>query len=344
VIHPLHGGYAAQTFAVDSFDREGRKMRPTVLKIADRDMIIRESDRCRQYALPYIMNNSAMILGTEFFGNAAALCYNFVGIGGEQTRLEWLTRYFETWPVEKLGPLFDKIFLQILKPWYGQPVRETIHPFRDHNPTRTFFPRICETAAELFSISSDDPAVTVAETGQEITNPYWFLKNIYEERKEYALEYHTAVCHGDLNMQNILLDQDMNVYLIDFSETRPRSVVSDFARLEAIFMIEYAAVETTADLKAMIEFFTRFYAAETLDRFPENTYGGRDIEAMQRNVAMTLKMREYALKSAHQEPAVLPYYMALLEWVLPVICYRSATTAQKRLSMVLAGLLCERVG
>jgi len=46
-----------------------------------------------------------------------------------------------------------------------------------------------------------------------------------------------------------LLDGEMNVYLIDFSETRPRSVVSDFARLEAIFMIEHARWKPWMTLK-----------------------------------------------------------------------------------------------
>ncbi len=59
----LHGGYSAETFQVDSYDREGRKMRPTVLKIAGRDIISREAERCTNYALPYIMNNSAMVFG-----------------------------------------------------------------------------------------------------------------------------------------------------------------------------------------------------------------------------------------------------------------------------------------
>lgn len=138
----LHGGFSAQTFQVTSFDFAGRKLRPTVLKIADKAMITREAERCQKYALPYILNNSAMILGTEYHGHTGALRYNFVGIDGEQTRLKWLTNYFEVMPLEELEPLFDRIFMQILKPWYGQPVQQVIFPFRDHDPTKTFFPNI----------------------------------------------------------------------------------------------------------------------------------------------------------------------------------------------------------
>jgi anti-anti-sigma factor len=342
VIKPLHGGFSAQTFQVTSFDKDGRKLRPTVLKIANRAMINREADRCRQYASPYILNNSAMVLGTEFFGDSGALRYNFVGIGGEQTQLKWLTHYFDNWPVEQLLPLFDKTFMQILNPWYGQPVCEAIYPFRDHDPTFSFFPHIFDLAMEQLSVSADEPFIMVEETGQQLTNPFWFLKHEYKKRRDITFEYFTAICHGDLNMQNILLDQDMNVYLIDFSETRPRSVVTDFARLEAIFMVERAPLESADQMKVMIQFATRFYDIERLDQLPETNYEGSHPEIMKRNIALTLKMREYSLKSANGQTDLAPYYIALLEWVLPIVCFY-ATPAHKRFSMIVAGLLCEKV-
>jgi len=52
------------------------------------------------------MNNSAMVLGTAFLCDTGVSVYNFVGIGGEQTQLKWLTHYFNTWPAEELEPLF----------------------------------------------------------------------------------------------------------------------------------------------------------------------------------------------------------------------------------------------
>jgi hypothetical protein len=343
VIRQLHGGYSAQTYQVDSFDNAGRKLRPTVLKISSRALINREADRCQRFALPYIMNNSAFVLGTAFYGDTGALRYNFVGIGGEQTQLKWLTHYFNTWPVERLEPLFDKIFLQILKPWYGQPVSEKIYPFRDHDPTLTFFPKLCEIAEEILSIRAEDKNITIEETGQKLINPYWFLRHEYKNRRDYSIDYFTSVCHGDLNMQNILLDNELNVYLIDFSETRPRSVISDFARLEAIFMVEKAPLDSEEDMKEMIEFNTRFYGINHLDQLPENTWNGRNQEIMSRNIALTTKMRRYSLDCASGDSNIVPYYMAMLEWVLPIVCYTGLPLAFKKLSAYVAGLLCEKL-
>ncbi len=343
IVEPLHGGYSAQTFQVTSFDVHGRKLRPTVLKIANRAMITRESKRCQQYALPYIFNNSAAVLGTEFQGDKGALVYNFVGIGGEDSRLKWLTHYFHQENMEMLGPLFDKIFLQILKPWYGQPLKTTIYPFKDHDPTLTFFPHIYQTVADLFSISADDQYIEIAESRRPILNPYWFLKYEFPKRREQGVTYFEGICHGDLNMQNILLDENMNVYLIDFSETKPRSVISDFARMEAIFIGDNAPLENQEDMDAYLHYIISFYTTDSLHDIPAYNYTGRHQEQVQKQAALAMKMRKYAFESAQGNPDIIPYYLALLEWVLPIVCYYSLPEMHKRLSIYISGLLCEKV-
>ncbi len=341
-IKRLHGGYSASTFYVKSFDDRGRVLRPTVLKIGARPLISREAERCRIYAMPYILNNSAMVLGTAFHCQMGALRYNFVGIGGEDTELKWLTWYFRNMDVGSLKPLFDKIFLKILKPWYGQPVRERIYPYKDHDPTKTFFPDLIDKAESILGIDARNVSFRIDGRTEDFLNPYRFLKEEYPKRRQESFDYYTCVCHGDLNMQNILLDDKMNVYLIDFSETRPRSVVSDFARLEAIFMIESYPMETERDFLDVLDYLIEFYRNTlSLERKPDREWTGKLPEIMHRNISLTIKMREYAAYAARKEKSFIPYAMALLEWVLPIVCYSGATLWQKRLSACVASFLCE---
>jgi len=285
----LHGGYSAQTFQVESFDYARRKLRPTVLKIAGRDMIAREAKMCQDYAMPFILNNSAMILGTSFMENMGVLRYNFVGIGGENIKLKWLAHYYEKWSVEELEPLFDKIFLDILHPWYGQPIEKQIYPFREHNPTTTFFSHLIETAEQFFSLSANEPSLLLEEIGVRLLNPYWFLKHQYPYFHDISIQFYSAVCHGDLNMQNILIDDNMNIYLIDFSETWPRSVVSDFARLEAIFMLEFANINSDDQWHNVLNLYQRIYQDEPfVQNFqPDQQFNG----SIERNLKMSRKMR-----------------------------------------------------
>jgi len=341
-IEPLHGGFSAQTYQVTSWDPEGRKMRPTVLKIASRSLILRESERCRQYALPYIFNNSAIVLGAEFYGEMGALRYNFVGIGGEKSKLKWLTHYYQKSDIELVISLYDKVFLDILKPWHGQPVKKNLYPFKDHDPTLTFFPGIYQAAADVFNIDSGSPHISVKGLDRLLLNPYWFLRHEFARRREESIEYYSGICHGDLNMQNILLDENMNIYLIDFSETKPRSVISDYARLEAILMVDNAPVETDEDLIQYVDFMKSFYNTGVLTDTTSAVYNGRFGEKVTRNLTLAMKLRSYALRSVEGNPDALPYYLALLEWVLPIVCW-TIPDSVKRVSMVVAGLVAEQI-
>ena len=62
-------------------------------------------------------------------------------------------------------------------------------------------------------------------------------------RKAWA----TAVTHGDLNLNNVLVDERRNIYVIDFSETRIRNVASDFARIEPMGLLQWTRLAGAAD-------------------------------------------------------------------------------------------------
>jgi hypothetical protein len=53
-------------------------------------------------------------------------------------------------------------------------------------------------------------------------------------------------------------------------------------------------------------------------------------------------MRAYAFESVGENPNPVPYYLALLEWVLPIACY-IIPMPQRRLSMIVSSILCEKV-
>jgi hypothetical protein len=108
-------------------------------------------------------------------------------------------------------------------------------------------------------------------------------------------------------------------------------------------MIENSPLETEVDLEHMIKFVLDFYQIPSFGNLPQNTYEGNHSTEIAKNVALIHKMRNYAFACSNNNENLLPYYLALLEWVLPVVCYSSATTKQKRISMIIAGVLCKKV-
>ncbi|TSA33014.1 MAG: hypothetical protein D4R64_14995 [Porphyromonadaceae bacterium] len=108
-------------------------------------------------------------------------------------------------------------------------------------------------------------------------------------------------------------------------------------------MVEHAPLDNEKEMEEYIKFISRFYDTVWLDEPPVNSYRGAHRDVIDRNMCMSLKMREYAFNSVKGDPNPVPYCLALLEWILPVVCYNSSSTAHKRLSMIVSGLLCEKV-
>ena len=341
VLRQLHGGFTSVAFQVTSYDKDGRQLLPTVLKIGSIKNTENEVDAYHKYVEKFILNNSTTIMGTTRHKKWAGLRYNFVGINGTESTLCWLTDYYKKYPAEKLLPLFDRIFTDVLKPWYGQPRWEHIYPYSKHSPL-TLFTHLFETLEKEQGISPDDEKIYMKELRKEIINPYYFLKHDYPLRQGYSKLWYRGINHGDLNMQNILLDEKENIYVIDFSETKPRNIVSDFARLEPIFKIEMCNFDNEQELKQMLEFEQGLLRANHLDEKPSYTYHGKD-PMVKKAYTMICRLREYANTVTLFEKDIIPYLIALLEWTYPVICYAQLNDYKKRFAVYSAAFICEKI-
>jgi len=337
---PLHGGYMSKTFRVVSYDADGRRMLPTVLKIGPQALTAREERANRQYVETFILNNSTTILGGASSGDWAGLRYNFLGVTGPDSSLAWLREHYERRPVEEVLPLIDAVFTRILKPWYGQPRWEPVSLYQDHDPRR-LFPSLCDVAAQVLGVSADSPLLPCPELGVDLPNPYHFLKYEFSRRHQSRLWY-TSICHGDLNMQNILLDERENIYVIDFSETRPRNIVSDLARMEPIVKFEMVALEGDADLRRMLEFEKGLISAAALNETPPMIYTGTD-PAVRKAYEVIRLLRRHANTVTIFETDIVPYWLALLEWTLPVVAYVQISPWQKKYAAYSAALLCDAI-
>ncbi len=341
VLTPIHGGFMSKTFHVASYGRDGRRLLPTVLKIGSLDTIRREEKAYHKYVEKFILNNSTTIMGTAAYGNWAALRYNFVGISGPDSRLSWLSDHYVERPADELIPVFETIFTNILRPWYGQPKWEEIYPFAEHNPMN-LFPGILEDAEKILGISADEVVLPCPALNTDLPNPFHFLKHQYPLRGKSSKLWYKSITHGDLNMRNILLDERENIYIIDFSETRPRNVVSDFARLEAILKIEMTRLESEQDLEAILKFELGLAETPSLESLPKFTYSGSDGRVEKAYKIISL-LRKFANLVTIFETDLVPYILALLEWTYPVVSYQTASLLQKRFAAYSCGIYVKRI-
>ena len=341
VLTPLHGGFMSNTFRVASYDADGRRLLPTVLKIGGVALTDREEVANRKYVQTFILNNSTTLLGGASAGDWAGLRYNFLGVTGPDSSLEWLRSHYQRRPVGEVLRLVHTLFTRVLKPWYGQPRWEPVALYAEHDPRR-LFPTLCEAAAQVLGVSADAERMPCPELGIDVLNPYHVLQHEFPRRRQRSRLWYTSICHGDLNMQNVLVDERDNIYVIDFSETRPRNIVSDFARLEPILKFEMVPIENEADLRLMLQFEQGLLSTTALNEAPPMTYAGTNAAVDKAYQVITL-LRGLADTATIFETDMVPYWLALLEWTLPVVVYRQASPWQKRYAAFSAGLLCEAI-
>lgn len=341
-VKQLHGGYSAQTFMVDGYDHDRKRIIPTVLKLGNLAMIKRERDRYEEFVKKYILNNSVSILGSYFYGDWGGVRYNFVGINGPESKLKWLTLHYKERPIAEFLPLLKKVFTEVLLPWYGQPRLEILHPYKEHDPTAVFFKHIYDEAEKNLGISAEDETIFVPVLNRNIVNPYWYLKYKYREKEKYSKLWYKCICHGDLNMQNILVDEIENIYIIDFSETKVRNAVSDFARIEPIVKNENVRLDTEDDLKELLKFEEGLLVQNSLDECPVFYYSGNDpmVEKAFKTICL---IRKYAKTVTLFENDVVPYLLAVLEWTLPIVCYYGVDNLRKKYSAYSSALMLEKI-
>ena len=213
--------------------------------------------------------------------------------------------------------------------------------YEEHDP-RPLFPSLCEAAEQFLGVSTSSPRMPCPELGIDLPNPYHFLKHEFPRRKGQSRLWYTSICHGDLNMQNVLLDERENIYVIDFSETRPRNIVSDLARLEPIVKFEMVKIDDAVALRQMLEFEKGLISSKTLHEIPPFTYMGSD-PSVHKAYEVIRRLRQHADTVTIFETDIVPYWLALLEWTLPVVIYVQISHWQKKYAAYSAALLCEAI-
>lgn len=334
----LSGGFSAATWLVDSEDAEGRRYLPTVLKVGPPTMMNRENAAHEAHVRPFILNNASVALGHATQGDAVGLRYNFVGVTGDTGDLKTLARRWQEGDHVAVVEAFGQLAAEILRPWYGQARRRATRLYADHSPLR-LFPGLLDAAQALLPELYAARRLPCPALGRDLPNPWRFLEERWTRLAEHVIDCPMAITHGDLNLNNLLTDGRGNLYVIDFSETRERSVASDFARNEPVFLLERAALEREPDDARFLKDVARLYSAATpWHAVPE------DLVTIPRESRGFLReMRRLAHVHLGDEAPLQAWLLPVLEWTLPITLFGNLPERQRRLATWVAALQLERL-
>lgn len=339
---PITGGYSGSlVFKVNAWDRSGRKEMPFVLKLGRWSDIHDEIQGYEGHVKRYIQNNATQIIQHCKFGDFGGILYNFVGIRGTDSEISSFEDYYYSHTTDEVIAAFDHLFRIVLKAWYGQPKLREISLYEEYGNFYNY-EAIRAYAQNQFGVSPDDEFIELPFNLGKSVNPLYFAEKIIPERKSDMVSVYEASVHGDLNMKNVLMDENNNMWLIDFSETEHSHILRDVAKLEVVLKFETFEIDSEEKLREAVELEKLFLGAKTLRDIPQLPSTLKDPQVL-KAFQCVQKLREYANIITLLDEDISQYFFGLLSYTLSVLSYGSVNDYAKQYAWISSSMLCQKL-
>lgn len=333
----LDGGFSGNAvLAVESFDLEGRREAPHVVKIGPRAAIGQE--RISFETIEPILGNSApRVADFADHGERGGIKYRYASMTGAKSRTfqslwkaglddERTEEIVRTVFEEQLGRLYQAAApepVDLLDMW-GFDAKWTSHVERSVRAVGVADPSL---PWEVVPGLECPPVVP------------FYGETIPRSRGRMRELAPLARVHGDLNGANILIDGNRNVWLIDFFHSRKHHVLCDFAKLENDILHIWTPLETDDDLRA----FAGLLAA--LGRVADLGVPLLDREAagvdarFARTWSLLVVLRAVAAKFVGVFRDPWQHRIASLRYAVHTLSFDEPTGLQKKGALLNAGIL-----
>jgi anti-anti-sigma factor len=339
-LHPISGGYSGSlVFRDDAYDRRGRREMPFVLKLDRWESIRSEIEGYEGHVKRYIQNNATQIIEHERSGDYGGILYTFVGIQGPQSRIFSLEEFYLTHTPQEVLEVFDRLFRNVLRAWYGQPRLRDLPLYRIYADIY-HYSEVRRWAESRYGVSPDSEQLELPHGMGRSMNPLYFMEHILPGRLSWNWNVYEGSVHGDLNMKNVLMDEEKNIWLIDFSMTGHSHILRDIAKLEAVVKMEMIPVTSDERLVQLLELERIFLRSGRLGDIPEIPEGIHDPDILKAFMVVR-QLRKYADTITLLDEDIRQYWLALLHYTLCVPAYGSVNDFTREYAWISSSLLCD---
>jgi anti-anti-sigma factor len=349
LLNPITGGYSGSAvFKVDAWDRSGRKEMPFVMKLGPWFELGDELRGYEDHVKRYIQNNATQIIDHRKIGEQGGILYNFVGINGRESTIKTMEDYYAYHDTGEVLTALDKLFRNVLRSWYGQPKLKELLLYEEYD---FFFQydKIKSFVSKKYGVNSGDKYVELPYNLGKSINPLYFVEHVMDERRSRAFSVYETSTHGDLNLRNVLMDDDLNMWLIDFASTRYSHILRDVAKLETAFKLECVDIDSEEKLMYILELEKQFINAENLSDIPQIPLQSEDIKLGFDNsdvikaFGCIRRVREYGNMITLLDEDISQYLLGLLSYTLSAVSFISLNDYEKEYAWISSSLICQKL-
>ena len=342
-INPLTPGYSGTSvLKVRPVYNEGAA-RSVIVKFGDLTKIEEEYMRFKRYAEPYIGGGFyTTTIDLRYTPRLGGITYSLVGVNNDQ--LEDFGAFYRRATVEQLKKLLQQLFETTCGAWYDNPGKQDRLVLSEEYPALLSFTweELHQALSEqLKSVLGREQLIFSAiNNRRKFTNPI-----IVAEGQSLTYLTYTTTTHGDFNQHNILVDNNLNTWLIDFQETGPSHILRDITALDT----EIRCKMLRADEATLREFLVMEEALCSIDTFDQidllNTRFQTQNAALARTYELIIYLRGLARQLLpRRDEDMNEYYAALFYHALNTIRFQNLATVQREHALLSASLLADKLG
>ena len=332
-------------FKICYLDNSQRPCGDLVIKIGSKDSLDREFKNYSEYVQhgPLPAEYKVDLYNIKNYGDKAILPIDFVNF--EEYRV--FADCYKDNPIRVLEALLNKI----LKPWH-EISKPKQYDLKQYIISRLVYHQdnLLEECERLFPKLKSEPECLVQELKRVLLNPVFLLQKdkiaLKQGREFWTVE---SIIHGDLNFNNILVDNESNIKLIDYENTREDIIFDDLARLECeikfIYLKHYNIQSFWKGLLDFEDLLTKKLLID-VDELPDSAKEYEDIKQAARCIAIIRKRADEIItqSSRVKENA---YWIELLIRTLKYVSYKPqdgispTSDSQKKYALISALLLTD---
>ena len=249
--------------------------------------------------------------------------------------------FFRTNDRKTLKKVVSNLFENTLSYWYESKEPEQLWLIREYagylNADNWNLRRSVNRHIKEFK---DSPNIELEQFDISFPNPIKAFENLLASSLLFEKRTYISTTHGDLHASNILVDNQKNSWLIDFSNTGRSHILRDFIELEV--SIKFDLIDTE-DLKALLELELSLLSQKDFRDTPK--YFSSD-EAFQKAFEVVVKVREYAYLTVAPNHDITEYYIGLLFYSLNMLRFSSKSVSKTKKICILysASILLDGLG
>jgi CheY-like chemotaxis protein len=213
---------------------------PLIVKIGPREKIAVEKQSHTEYVEHFLPAHHATRLDDRYTRHLGALLYTLANTEAEDT--QEFQAYYQRKSATDVVAALRHLLRDVCRPWYQGHTPPQIENVRDvyleafdlkRQPNRLH----TEIAALRPDVNAAAQSLTFDPPGLTLPNPLRWL----EDDEASLLPVCRCITHGDLNADNVLINDAGQCWLIDFYRTRESHILRDFVVLETDVKFRLAA-------------------------------------------------------------------------------------------------------